>query len=108
MKRNKILLNGINKISDMSKTITDTKKCLWNLIYPSYLSVFWHDDTGSLGNREGQQRSLDGAHYEVSVSLDHRVQVIPLRLAAVVHLYLICRHQMGLWDKIRKPVVDVI
>lgn len=91
----------------MSQTITETESCLWNLACPSYLSVFWYDDTGSLGNREGQQRSLDGAHDEVSVSLDHRIQVIPLRLAAVVYLYLVCRYQMGLWDR-RKSVVDVI
>lgn len=75
---------------------------------PSYLSLLCYDDTGTLGNREGQQRSLGGAHDEVSVSLDHRVQVVPLRLAAVVHTDLICGHQMGLWDRIRKPVAAVI
>lgn len=55
----------------------------------SYLSLFFYDDAGSLGDGEGQQRSLDGGQDKVSVSLDHRVQVLPLWLAAVVHSYLV-------------------
>lgn len=61
-----------------------------------YLSLFLDDDAGGLGDGEGQQWSLGGGQDEVSVSLDHWVQVLPLRLAAVVHSYLIWWHQMTL------------
>lgn len=55
----------------------------------SYLSLFFYDDAGSLGDGEGQQWSLGGGQDKVGVSLDHRAQVLPLWLAAVVHSYLI-------------------
>lgn len=61
-----------------------------------YLSLLLNDDTGSFWDREGQERSLGGSQNEVSVSLNHRSQVLPLWLAAVVHQYLIWWHQMCL------------
>lgn len=53
------------------------------------LSLFFNDDTGRFGGREEHQWSLDGCQDEVSVSFDHRVQVLPLWVAAVVHSNLI-------------------
>lgn len=68
----------------------------------SNLSRFLYDDVGSLWHREGQKWSLGGSQNKVSVSLDDRVQVLPLWLAAVVHRYLIRWHQMPLRREIQK------
>lgn len=55
----------------------------------SYLSLFLYDDTGSLWDRVREKWSLGGSQNEVSVSLNHRGQVLPLWLTAVVYSYLI-------------------
>lgn len=54
-----------------------------------YLGLFIYDDAGSFWDGEGEKWSLGGSQDEVSVSLDHRVQVLPLWLGAVVHCYLV-------------------
>lgn len=64
-----------------------TSGCL-KALFP-YLSLFLYDDNSLVGNRGGQQGSLGRGQNEVSMSLDHRVQVLPLWLAAVVHSNLI-------------------
>lgn len=62
----------------------------------SYLSLFHYDDAGSVWERVGKKRGLDGSQNEVSVSLDHRCQVLPFWLTAVIHRYLVWWHQMSL------------
>lgn len=56
---------------------------------PSYLSLLLYDDACSLWDRIEQKWSFGGSEDKVIVSLDNRVQVLPLWLAAVVHCYLI-------------------
>lgn len=61
----------------------------WSTRILLYLGLFIYDNAGSFWDREGEKWSLCGSQDEVSVSLDHRVQVLPLWLGAVVHRYLI-------------------